>query len=69
MRTKYFIEYNSSPIRFWRFKNGEMTYYHMDFQGSCRNVNGGTRDGEKSTNGWKQITRDEARKLETKAFR
>lgn len=65
-KTMYFTTNYENGIRVWRYKNGKMEFYSPNATGwhpSACEI--GVNNGE----GWRQISRDEARKLDGKAFR
>jgi len=64
MRTKYFT-CDGTGLKVWRYKDGVMMYYSKTRKwdsSSCK------VSGEGNGKSWRQITRDEARKLESAAF-
>jgi hypothetical protein len=66
-RTKYFTTDVTDTIKIWRYKDGEMRYF--DDSTLCWHPSLCVCDGTNNGQGWHQITRDEARKLEPEAFR
>lgn len=72
MRTKYFEDITSFSISYWRLKNGKMEYFNKSegvWYPSARKITGNCHDGPGHNSNWRQITRDEARKKDPRAFR
>jgi len=75
MRTRYFYSKSSDIIPIWRHKNGQMEYPQSSlndrgWQRSNRRLDGSQKhDSTITDSGWRQITRDEARKRCPQAFR
>ncbi len=70
MRTKYFTKRNNTEgNRVWRFKTGKFEYWPRNFGVWVKSAFVTPTEANTSGMLFKQITRDEARKLEPKPFR